>query len=158
MSNKGFSLLEVLVATVVITAIMGIVVTKFQSNVSDAKTSQYMQELKTVKNAAAQYYNVNHTWNKNAWSSMSSNVDTKLGRWMDGNLSSRWFADCDNINGVTVGLHHLQPDTYYRLLPEFQKVCPLGVVNGLGDANAGNYINCVIKPAASITGAATQCI
>ena len=158
--KDGFTLIETIVTVVVISIVMGIVLTSTQKNVSDAKIQQYMAELKTVKYAVVQYHEANKTWpvNSNGSVAGTTNIDVKLGKYYDGaQLEYRWGAGCNAAAGYGVYpfVHHLGGDVFVKLVPEFQKVCPYGVTTLSNDINWGNVVRCIIKPNTEI--AAAQC-
>lgn len=159
LDNKGFSLIEVIVAVILMTIIIGVVTVKYEDSVENAKEQKAESELQSIQYAVSQYYKNTNTYPiADVFTGNNSNIDAKLGSYLDGNLDSSWFTSCsdlanDNvlgIGGVYIGMHHIGVDLQTNLYSAFQKICPYTVKTG-NSASTGNYVLCIMKPATAIT-------
>ncbi len=179
-NNLGFSLIEITVATMIVSLLMGVVVMRYQSSVGDSKVQKYVKELNAIKTAIASYYDKYSAYPSgtagitNASPAIQTPALAIPANVLDRHLPSignditspyatlglSWAVSCENnvhaspgIHGIAVVSHHLQPDIMYKLVPAFQKQCTYGAGSVAADAMYGNYVYCRIKPGAEITNA-----
>lgn len=160
-TNKGFSLIEVMVSVIIVSFLIGVIVIKYQNSIGDAKVLKAKSELTAIKLAIAKYFDKYSAYPARDLSG-NNLVDVKLKEYYDGSLQSSWLVSCEDstkstmsayVGGVVIGAHHLPGDVMTRLVPEFQKMCAYGAGSISNDAAWGNYVWCRIKPVSELTPA-----